>query len=116
MKAYEATLTLSECVAVLRDMGISVSESSIALGLEQGVLPFGVVIQSTKRVFLISKKQLSEWCDTFIGRKPDYSAYTDTDDYICGVSRDVWNSMSEDAQISLEQRYVCSAGPLLYEG
>ncbi len=115
MKAYNSTMTLNECVSVLRDMGISVSESSIALGLEQGVLPFGVVIQSTKRVFIISKKLLSEWCEKFCGKKPDYSSYTETEEYIYGMTLEEWNSLSEDAQIAIEQQMMYPEKPLLYD-
>ena len=115
MKAYDSTLTLNECVSVLRDMGISVSETSIALGLEQGVLPFGVVIQSTKRVFLISKKLLSEWCEKFCGKKPDYSSYTETEEYICGMKLEEWNSLSDVQKFLQEQRFMYPFRDIFYD-
>ena len=75
MTEYKSTITLQECASIMRDMGISTSERSIALGLEQGVLPFGIVIQDNKRIVLISKKQFLEWIESFCGKAPDLTPY-----------------------------------------
>ena len=88
MEEYKSTITLKECVSVMRDMGISTSETTISLGIAQGVFPFGIAIGTEKsRVLMISKKLFTEWCETFCGRTPDFSPYmTKPQQYIYGYT------------------------------
>ena len=39
------TMDLNECAAYLREHGLSISNESLAAGLEQRVYPFGVCIR-----------------------------------------------------------------------
>ena len=43
------TMDLNECAAYLREHGLSISNESLADGLEQRVYPFGVCICGGKR-------------------------------------------------------------------
>ena len=111
MEEYKSTITLKECVSVMRDMGISTSETTISLGIAQGVFPFGIAIGTEKsRVLMISKKLFTEWCETFCGRTPDFSPYmTKPQQYIYGYTLEEWNSMSEDEQIKIQDDAVYAA-------
>ena len=117
MEEYKSTITLKECVSVMRDMGISTSESTISLGIAQGVLPFGIAIGMEKsRVLMISKKLFTEWCETFCGRTPDFSPYmSKPQQYIYGYTLEEWNSMSEEAQIAIEQRAMLASERCFYD-
>ena len=56
------TMTLAECMDHLRAHGLSISQDTLANGLEQGVYPFGVCVRGAKqRVFQIFSRLLDEW-------------------------------------------------------
>lgn len=56
------TMTLDGTAAYLRERGVSIGNKTVADGIEQGVLPFGVCVRSEKsRVFLIFRRQVDEW-------------------------------------------------------
>ena len=58
------TMTLDGTAAYLRERGVSIGNKTVADGIEQGVLPFGVCIRSEKsRVFLIFRRQVDEWLE-----------------------------------------------------
>lgn len=57
-----ATMDLNECAAYLREHGLSISNESLAAGLEQRVYPFGVCICGGKRrIFQIYTRLVNEW-------------------------------------------------------
>lgn len=56
------TMTMQECMEHLRSHGLSISQDTLANGIEQGVYPFGLcVIGGKRRVFQIFKKKLDAW-------------------------------------------------------
>lgn len=56
------TMDLNECAAYLREHGLSISNESLAAGLEQRVYPFGVCICGGKRrIFQIYTRLVNEW-------------------------------------------------------
>lgn len=56
------TMDLNECAAYLRAHGLSISNESLADGLEQRVYPFGVCICGGKRrIFQIYTRLVDEW-------------------------------------------------------
>lgn len=56
------TMTMQECMDHLRAHGLSISQDTLANGIEQGVYPFGLcVIGGKRRVFQIFKKKLDAW-------------------------------------------------------
>lgn len=56
------TMTMQECMEHLRAHGLSISQDTLANGIEQGVYPFGLcVIGGKRRVFQIFKKKLDAW-------------------------------------------------------
>lgn len=64
------TMTLNQAAAYLRAAGLSISNGVLADGIEAGVYPFAVCIDTgDSRVFQIFKRLLDEWiaarmCDT----------------------------------------------------
>ena len=50
------TMDLNECAAYLREHGLSISNESLAAGLEQRVYPFGVCIRGGKLPNLYSPR------------------------------------------------------------
>lgn len=61
------TLTPDQAATKLRDAGIKISAETIRDGIDQGVLPFGFVINQGKRNVFISAKKLSEWMSEYFG-------------------------------------------------
>lgn len=56
------TMDLNTCAAYLREHGLSISNETLANGLEQGVYPFGVCVGGCgRRVFQIFTRLLDEW-------------------------------------------------------
>lgn len=56
------TMTLAECMECLRAHGLSISQETLARGLEQGLYPFGVCILGGKqRVIQIYTRLVDEW-------------------------------------------------------
>lgn len=56
------TLTCNEAAKYLRERGLSICNNTLADGLEQGVYPFGVCINTGReRVFQIYKRLLDLW-------------------------------------------------------
>lgn len=57
------TLTLNEAAAYLRERGLSISNETLAAGLENGVFSFGTAFRANgkSRVVMIFKKLLDEW-------------------------------------------------------
>lgn len=56
------TMDLNTCAAYLRERGLSISNETLANGLEQGVYPFGVCVSGCgRRVFQIFTRLLDEW-------------------------------------------------------
>ena len=56
------TMDLNECAAYLREHGLSISNESLADGLEQRVYPFGVCICGGKRrIFQIYTRLVDKW-------------------------------------------------------
>ena len=55
------TLNINETIARLRAHGLSIGQSVLSDGIEQGVFPFGVCIKKDKRNFFIFEKLLDEW-------------------------------------------------------
>lgn len=56
------TMDLNQCAAHLRTHGLSVSNETLAAGIEQGVFPFAVCIGGGKRrVFQIYSRLVDEW-------------------------------------------------------
>lgn len=61
------TLTLNEAVEKFRDLGVSISETTLKKGLLDGAFPFGVVIKSPnpngRDSVYIFEKLLNQWID-----------------------------------------------------
>lgn len=57
------TLTLNEAAAYLRERGLSISNETLASGLENGVFSFGAAFRANgkSRVVMIFKRLLDEW-------------------------------------------------------
>ena len=56
------TMTLQECMEHLRVHGLSISQDTLANGIEQGAYPFGLcVIGGKLRVFQIFSNLLDKW-------------------------------------------------------
>ena len=57
------TLTLNEAAAYLRERGLSISNETLAAGLEQGVFAFGPAFRANgkNRVVMIFKRLLDQW-------------------------------------------------------
>lgn len=57
------TLTLNEAAAYLRERGLSISNETLATGLEQGVFAFGTAFRANgkNRVVMIFKRLLDQW-------------------------------------------------------
>lgn len=58
------TMTLNELAAFCRRIGISTSEVTLADGIEQGVLPYGICIKNSKtgsRQFVIYKQMVYDY-------------------------------------------------------
>jgi hypothetical protein len=57
------TLTLNEAAAYLRERGLSISNETLAAGLEQGVFAFGTAFRANgkNRVVMIFKRLLDQW-------------------------------------------------------
>ena len=57
------TLTLNEAAAYLRERGLSISNETLAAGLEQGVFAFGTAFRAygKNRVVMIFKRLLDQW-------------------------------------------------------
>ena len=56
------TMSLQECMEHLRVHGLSISQDTLANGIEQGVYPFGLcVIGGKRRVFQIFSNPLDKW-------------------------------------------------------
>ena len=62
-----STLTSEEATGLLRYAGIKMSIPIFQNGVEQGVFPFAMVIDSGKRNFIISKHKLEIWLKDFVG-------------------------------------------------
>ena len=56
------TLTLNEAAAYLRERGLSISNETLAAGLEQGVFAFGTAFRANgkNRVVMIFKRLLDQ--------------------------------------------------------
>ena len=58
------TMTLNQAATYLRAAGLSISNGVLADGIEAGVYPFAVCIDTGEsRVFQIFKRLLDEWID-----------------------------------------------------
>lgn len=58
------TMTLNECARYLRDHGLSISNTALADGIQQGVFPFGICIcepDDEIRTFKIFSRLVDEW-------------------------------------------------------
>lgn len=58
------TMTLNECAAYLRSFGLSISNTTLADGIEQKEFPFGVCIRDDEdeiRTFKIFTRLVDEW-------------------------------------------------------
>ena len=58
------TLTLNELAALMREMGLSVSNEALSAGIEQGLYPFAICVRmpgSNQRRFEIYKKLFVRW-------------------------------------------------------
>lgn len=58
------TMTLNECAKYLRERGMSISNTVLADGIQQGAFPFGVCICDTDddiRTFKIFSRLVDEW-------------------------------------------------------
>lgn len=56
------TMSLQECMEHLRVHGLSISQDTLANGIEQGVYPFGLCVAGEKRrVFQIFSNLLDKW-------------------------------------------------------
>ncbi len=62
-----STLTTEEAAGCLRYAGIKVSPVTLREGIEQGKFPFGFMIESSSRVFIVSRFQLEQWIEAFTG-------------------------------------------------
>lgn len=58
------TMTLNQAAARLREAGLSISNGTLADGIEGGVYPFAICIDTGEsRVFQIFSRLLEEWID-----------------------------------------------------
>lgn len=55
------TMTLHECAEAFRANQISISEATLAAGIEQGVFPFAVSVSGKKRTPLIFRARFYSW-------------------------------------------------------
>ena len=63
-----STVTPEEATKIIRDAGVQIGTETLRAGIEQGMFPFGICIVQNKRIFLISKKKLTEWISEFCGK------------------------------------------------
>ena len=57
----------------MRYAGIKMSPVTLRDGIEQGKFPFGFVIDSGSRVFVISRYKLEKWIEEFTGMQVSVS-------------------------------------------
>lgn len=59
------TLTPDEAVRILRDLGMKISPENLRLGIQQGVYPFGVYIETKNQhpVYQIFRKLFDAWIE-----------------------------------------------------
>ena len=62
-----STLTPEQAAGCLRYAGVKVSPVTLREGIAQGKFPFGLVIEGGSRIFIISKFQLEQWLEEFVG-------------------------------------------------
>lgn len=67
MDILNVTITPEEAAEIIRSKGIKIGAEAVRDGIEQGVLPFGIMIRQNKRNYLISRKKLNEWLLDFCG-------------------------------------------------
>ena len=57
-------ITIAECVKILREHGMSISDAHLRAGIECGAYPFGVCIPMMKqKAFEIYKPLLLKWIE-----------------------------------------------------
>ncbi len=74
-----ATITPELASRIMRDAGIRIDHTTVRDGIEQGVFPFGILIERSRRVFLISRKKFAAWLIDFCDYVVDYSKWEDED-------------------------------------
>jgi len=67
MEEMQVTITPEEAAEIIRSKGIKIGAEAVRDGIEQGVLPFGIMILQNKRNYYISRKKLNEWLLDFCG-------------------------------------------------
>lgn len=67
MDIGNVTITPEEAAEIIRSRGIKIGAEAVRDGIEQGVLPFGIMILQGKRNYFISRKKLNEWLIDFCG-------------------------------------------------
>ncbi len=60
------TMTVHECCEALRANNVSVTETLLLDGLEQGKFPFGVCLRGRQRVPMIFRGKFYEWLEDMI--------------------------------------------------
>jgi hypothetical protein len=69
-----STLTVEQACGCLRYAGVRMSLVTLRSGIEQGKLPFGIMIEGDSRIFIIFKHQLEEWVASVVGVSIDVDA------------------------------------------
>ena len=55
------TLNINELYALMRELGVSTSQTKLGDAIEQGKYPFAICVQQKNRNFEIYEKKLREW-------------------------------------------------------
>ncbi|MCR5167078.1 MAG: hypothetical protein K6C13_07665 [Oscillospiraceae bacterium] len=56
-------ITIAECVKILREHGMNISDAHLRAGIECGAYPFGVCIPMKQNTFEIYKPLLMKWIE-----------------------------------------------------
>ena len=69
----KATITTEQAASLMRAAGIQIETVTLRDGIEQGVFPFAVCIERSRKVFIVFKKKFSEWLFDVCGEVPEFN-------------------------------------------
>lgn len=69
----KATITTEQAASLMRAAGIQIETVTLREGIEQGVFPFAVCIERSRKVFIVFKKKFAEWLFDVCGEVPEFN-------------------------------------------
>ena len=69
----KATITTEQAASLMRAAGIQIETVTLRDGIEQGVFPFAVCIERSRKVFIVFKKKFAEWLIDVCGKAPEFN-------------------------------------------